>query len=111
MRKAMAKDPAAVKAALCTIANRHFETASNSPMGIYKAEGGVRVNGRDIVIHADSVVDDNKIANEPTPEEQAVVAVIAEVAEIVKNRGVKALRADYGECIKGDPLQRFLGLS
>ncbi len=110
MRKAMAKDPAAVKAALCVIANRQFSTAQDLPRGISKYEGGILVNKKPIVIQRDYVEDDDRSVNVPTPEERAVVHAITEVAEIVKSRGVKALRADYGECIYGNPLKYLLDL-
>ncbi len=111
LRKAMAADPLAVKSALCRIANESFNTAQDLPRGISKFEGGIIVNKRPIVIHTDFVIDDYKAADGATPEEQAVAHAITEVAGIVTSKGVKALKADYGECIYGDPLRRLLDLS
>jgi hypothetical protein len=110
MRKVMAQDPAAVKAALCVIANKGFSTNGKPPQGIFKAEGGIVVNNRPIVIHSKHVVDDYRSVDGATPEEQAVVDAITEVAGIVNSKGVKALRVDYGQCITGNSLQSFLGL-
>lgn len=111
LRKAMAADPLAVKAALCRIANENFSTAQDLPRGISKFEGGIIVNKRQIAIHSDFVIDDYKVVRGATPEEQAVAHAITKVAGIVASKGLKALKADYGECIYGDPLRRLLDLS
>lgn len=109
LRRAMAKDEPAVKAALCAIANARFGK-SGTASGIGKFEGGVRVNGREIVIKEGLVADDWNRSGASAPEELAVVEAIAEVGHLVRKKGIAAVRATYGECRTGDPLRGLLKL-
>lgn len=97
----------AVKAALCVIANAKFGT--DTPIsGVYRAEGGIVVNGRDIRI-SDNVIEDvaYKDAN-PTAEEQATLQAIQEVQTIIENEGIQTLQSKYGTCEKGNPLKALI---
>jgi hypothetical protein len=74
-RAALAQHHRSVQAAIAVLANRKLGVAA-PPEGIGKWEGGVRVNGREIAIHAGNVQDDWRRSREPRPEERAVVAAI-----------------------------------
>lgn len=102
-----------VKAALAVIANERFG-GTERPEGICKYQGGVMVNGREIWISRNFVQDNNRSYGDPSPEEQAVVAAIEEVASTIKpsglarfrrGSGATALKGQYGECHFGDPLR------
>ena len=106
VREAIAQDEPAVKAALSEIANEGFGTAGN-PKGISKAQGGIVVNGKPIVISSNKVYNDFTRSATVVPEEQAVIDAISQVASIVEAEGVAKLREEYGECRKGDPLRHL----
>lgn len=108
IREEMAKDEPAVKAALCIIANQSFDTRSERPQGIFKFEGGIRVNMREIAIHRTGVIDDWRRSAEPTTEEQAVADAIGEVASIIEKQGITSVRKKFGECKIGNNLVRLL---
>ncbi len=108
-RQKMAANPAAVKAAIATIANQVFD--HKGPVeGIGKYQGGVRVNNREIVIRACNVMDDWRRSVDTTPEERAVVNAIAHVALLIEEVGIDSVVQKYGECHRGDPLRSFLNL-
>jgi metal-dependent amidase/aminoacylase/carboxypeptidase family protein len=106
VRAEFAKEIRRVQAAIAIRANRQFECDCTD--GIFKCEGGVVVNEREIAIHQSYVVDDYGVRgrNPATPEEQAVVDAIMSVAADVEAKGIGIL-ADVEPCRVGDPL-RFL---
>lgn len=110
IRQQMAQDEPAVKAALCKIANANFATANDPPMGIGKFEGGIKVNKKEIAIKGNFVAEDWARLPETIPEELATVAAIKEIADLIKKRGIQAVRDKYGECHYGDPLRCLTGL-
>lgn len=107
IREEIKKDEPAVKAALCKIANRNFGDQGKI-RGIHKNEGGIAVNGCEIAIKGNYVIDDWKSPVDPTEEERAAVDAIAEVASIIETEGVESLREKYGECNRGDPLRLLM---
>lgn len=104
IRAAMAQDEPAVKSALAQIANAAFGRGG-MPQGIYKYEGGIVVNGREIAIKDKIITDDWHRAAAPTDEEAATARAIEQVAELIRKNGVASLRARYGACTHGDPLR------
>jgi hypothetical protein len=110
IRAEMAQDEPAVKAALCKIANSSFATADQQPEGIFKFEGGVRVNNKNILIKGAFVRAASRLGIDETPtaEEIAVVDAIKQVASIIETNGIAAVREQYGECKKGDPLRDLM---
>lgn len=109
-RARMAADPAAVKAAIAILANQRLGADVTMPRGIFKYEGGVVVNGKEIAIKREGVMDDWSYDPAPKPEEEAVVWAIAEAARITIAQGVEALAARFGRCNYGDPLRDLLDI-
>lgn len=105
VRDAMGTNEPAVKAAIAIIANNAFNIAAE-PEGIWKREGGVRVNGRQIAIKKDIVIDDfGPHTLDETAEEKATVDAIMAIAEKIEKYGIEPVRTTYGECTIGDPLR------
>lgn len=106
-REIFATDMARVKTAIATIANQRFGECEIR--GILKSVGGVSVNGRDIVIKSDCVVDDFGVRGnvQATPEEQAVVDAIHAVEQEVLENGIECLEK-YRPCLFGDPLRSLV---
>lgn len=96
-------------------------------MGIYKYEGGVSINGKEIAIYRDSVRDDWLNSLEKTPEEQAVVNGIQKFFEKIDLSGEHTVEESmtkmfeefttkeaklFGDFVQnpfsGDPLHMFL---
>lgn len=103
-RAKMAKEHRAVQTAISSIANQSFRNPG-PPDGIGKYEGGVRVNGREICIRKNNVMDDwTRAITSVTPEERAVVNAIGIVAAQVEQEGIQSIRP-YGFCRSGDPLR------
>lgn len=112
-RELMNRDPARVKSAIATIANQKCGVESFEVEGIFKWEGGVVVNLRQIAIKSGYVVDDfgsrRGDIDGPTKEEQATVDAINEVALLLEKEGIQSL-AKMEPCRTGDPLRCLLGL-
>jgi hypothetical protein len=96
---------AKVKRALSVYANERF--GFTEYRGIFKCEGGIVVNGREIAIMSGYVKDDWNRSGKEKPEEIAVVDAI--------NRLVAECQTD-SECLKnfeplmsGDPLRCLIG--
>lgn len=100
------KDIRLVQGAIAAIANSGFSLGS-PPKGIFKYEGGVVVNNREIAIKKDILVDDWSHKIDPSPEEIAVFYAIATVARKVEHGGIEAL-IDYSPCDYGDPLRMLI---
>ena len=107
IRRRMRRAEPVVKAALCVIANERFGY-TETPQGIFKYEGGIVVNGREIAIGERAVRDDWDRPKNPTPEEKAVVDAIVEVAKIIETEGLAVLTKRYGNCRIGAPLRRLV---
>jgi hypothetical protein len=104
--------PARVKAAIATIANQKCGVETFEVTGIFKWEGGVVVNRREIAIKSGYVVDDFVRRGVPdlvTKEEQATVDAVLEVALMLEEHGIKWLEK-FAPCDTGDPLRCLLGL-
>jgi hypothetical protein len=105
MRDEFAKNEPAVKAALCVLANQRF-LGTTKPEGIGKYEGGIVVNGREIAIKRDAVMDDWIGREErPTEEERVTAEAIETLARIVSQHGIDYIKKTYGQCHSGDPLR------
>lgn len=109
-REIMAADSAAVKAAIAILANQHVGADATNPKGIYKYEGGVVVDGKEVAIKSDHVMNDWVYDPAPKPEEEAVVWAISEVARIAVADGMVVLAERFGRCTIGDPLRDLLDL-
>lgn len=108
MRARMAEHPRAIQAAIALAANRELSVTSHEPQGIFKYQGGVLVNGREIAIHRDMVRDDWGHGDDaPTPEETAVVKAIGSVAELISAGSALPPVTDN---MRGDPLRAMLGM-
>lgn len=109
-RALMSQDPSAVKAAIAVLANQMVGADIANPRGIFKYEGGVFVNGKEIAIKNDHVVNDySSYAPIVEPEESAVVWAITETARIIRSEGVAVLSERFGRSTYGDPLRDLLG--
>lgn len=108
VKELLKQDMPRVKAAIATLANAKF-LGNHAIEGIYKNEGGVRVNGKEIAIYSSYVVHDFGVRgrNPPTPEEEATVDAIMEVAKQVEANGLEWLES-YEPCEIGDPLRRLV---
>ncbi len=105
VRVLMCSRQAEVKAALCKIANAHMEMI-HPAAGIAVHEGGVRVNGRDIVIRRHEIRDlANTEEDIVTAEENAVAEAVHKVSHIIQTQGIGALSGKYGACDTGEPLR------
>lgn len=104
LRKQMAKSEPAVKAALCALANKNFSSSFRAE-GICKVGGGIVVNGEDIYIAPTYIVNDNRPKATATAEEIATLNAIITVSNIIDERGIKHLKATFGECHLGDRLR------
>ncbi len=102
-RKAMAPHARLVQGAIAVLANRQLG-GDETPHAIFKTEGGVVVNRREIAIKSDYVIDDFRKDTAPTPEEEAVVAAIQGVQEIWDRDGAAGLAA-FSPPEMGDPLR------
>jgi len=96
-----------VQSAIASLANQKF--GKEGIEGINKSEGGVRVNGCEIAIHKDYVVDDFGVRgrNPPTPEEDAVGEAIEKIARDVEANGIECLSC-YEPCNEGNPLRSLV---
>jgi len=95
------------QAAVATVANEKMGTPTTQPKGIFKTEGGVVVNGREIVIHQDFVQDDWATgARTETPEEVRTVEAIQEVLD-GKHNGLYFPKETLVAFRMADPLRRF----
>lgn len=107
-KEEMKKDLHVVKSAIATIANIKFGIIDKPAEGIYKCGGGVRVNGKSIVIKPWCVVERDG-DNDAIPEEYAVIDAIYQVCEILNSKGIEGLD-NYEPCFIGDPLYDLVGL-
>ena len=106
MRLILKEHHRAVQGAIAVLANTQFGTIVQ-PQGIFKYEGGVVVNKREIAIHEDYVIDDWKKVGEPTAEETAVVDAITAVEGLWRVNGRAAVAA-FPAVFHGDPLRCML---
>lgn len=102
----MVKDLPRVKTAIATIANLAIGIDTElKPVYVY--EGGVNVNGCEILIHNNYVIDDWAKPTEPTKEEIATANAILEVADILTQNGISALN-NYKPFNMGSPLRMLV---
>lgn len=71
--------------------------------GIFKYEGGVKINGKEIAIKKEWVIEDWGRPKEEIPEEAAVIDAMTEVIELVKGGDQLENEAE----ISGDALRSF----
>lgn len=110
IREALAPHHRAFQAAVAVLAARRLGVGPGVPEGIGKWEGGVRVNGREIVVFADKAEDNwRRYDPAPKPEEEAVAWAVGEAAARFARDGAAAL-AEFGEVRRPDPLRSFFGL-
>jgi hypothetical protein len=105
-RTEMAKDLPRVKAAISTIANTHMGIDTEL-RPVYVSGGGVNVNGCEIVIGNNYVIDDWLKTTEPTREEIATVSAILEVAAILEQSKITGLD-QYQPFHMGSPLRMLI---
>jgi len=98
------------QASVSKLANAKLGLAEESYInGIFKVEGGVMVNGREIAIKADYVVDDWGVrgAAPATPEEAATVEAMLEIVELVKSGQDMPATVEKAQELHGDNLWMF----
>jgi hypothetical protein len=96
-----------LQTAICILANQKLDLTPEVPEFIFRWEGGVIVNRREITIKADYVVDSTGMyERETSPEEQAVVDSIMELVEAWKAQGVACVTGYTPPTVlPGDPLR------
>jgi len=110
VRAALKPHHRAFQAAVSVLANRRLGI-ERPARGIDKQEGGVRIGDAEIVIRHESVMDDWKLAKEPTTDEQFVVDAIAAAVALFLDGGAAALEA-FQPCDQMyDPLRSMFDLS
>ncbi|MDD3371084.1 MAG: hypothetical protein PHE27_04575 [Alphaproteobacteria bacterium] len=118
-REALRPYNRAFQIAVAEIANRKMGIAQNMPQGIFKYEGGVLVNQKEIVIYAEIVREDSLRrhqeieSNDPTPEENATAEAITELSEAFEKSGISTLLPflPKAHIFMGDPLRRLFDLN
>ncbi|MCB9978517.1 MAG: hypothetical protein H6862_02770 [Rhodospirillales bacterium] len=94
---------------MAVLANEKLGARDIEPGGIFKYEGGVRVNGREIAIKGDYLLDDFGDRGDPTSEERATLDSIMEIFGRAREEGTDFLEKEYAGPHYGlcDPLRSF----
>lgn len=107
IRNQIWKHEPAVKAALCILANDFMKASKGSfaLQGIFKHEGGIVVNKREIAVGQNMIYDNNLVAGPPTGEEYATLYALQQIISDIQNRNTGRVKQQYGECYNGDPMR------